>query len=139
MERKQEIKALTCSDCQCVSSPSTVTKQPRAAYVAAQTQINLDAWKHQRAQDSSLPFKKKEKTPAERTPPTRVGGLVTDFSGGQYSVWNKMGGSRGHGSMYLSCYDDKMAQPPLCHHPPQTPPLNLPLYQLHPPQDTTEV
>lgn len=66
---------------------------------------------------------KTEKTPAESTLPTRGGagakrGVLMDFGGGQYSVWNKMGGYRGHGWMCLSCYDDKMAQPPLCHWPP---------------------
>ncbi|KAI4803820.1 hypothetical protein KUCAC02_025468, partial [Chaenocephalus aceratus] len=63
------------------------------------TQINLDAWKDCRAQHSSLPFKK-EKTPAERTLPTREGGhgqrereVLMDFSGWQCGDWNEMGGT----------------------------------------------
>ncbi|KAK7904720.1 hypothetical protein WMY93_017327 [Mugilogobius chulae] len=47
------------------------------------------------------------------------------FSRGQHSLWNGLGGYRGHASMCLSCYDDKMAHLPLCHRPPQTPPSPL--------------
>lgn len=48
-----------------------------------------------------LKKKKKEKTPVESTLTTRGAGaergVLMDFSGGQYTVWNKMGGYRGHG------------------------------------------
>lgn len=60
----------------------------------------------------------KEKTPGEGILPAegwggREGFWVISVQG--HSIWDEMGGYRGYAC--LSCYDDKMAQPPLCRPP----------------------
>ena len=55
---------MTASACHC---PTLSSNSPVLLYVAAQTQINLDAWKDCGAQDSSLPFKKRKDTRGEHS------------------------------------------------------------------------
>ena len=71
--------------CQGMSLPYTPITQPRAASIAAQTQINLDAWKDGGAGDSSpWPLKKKRH---QRRAPANHGGrgrerALMDLGGG---------------------------------------------------------
>ena len=130
--KKARDQGMTASACHCPilssNSPVLLMLLPRRKLIwthgkTAEPRTHLCPLKKKRHQWRAL-FQQ-EGAGAER-------GFLMDFSGGQYSVWNKMGGYRGHGWMCLSCYDDKMAQPPLCHWPPSafflpSLPLVLPL------------
>lgn len=132
--KKARDQGMTASACHCPTlssnSPVLLMLLPRRKLIwtpgkTAEPSTHLCPLKKKRHQRREL-FQQERGGHGQRE---REREVLMDFSGWQCGDWNEMGGYRGHGWMCLSCYDDKMAQPPLCHWPPRPPipPLVLPL------------